>query len=227
MTSSSPAPGKYPEEKPLPLAMRCQDGAEPWPGYHEDLEMQFALVDSIVGEHGRSIADVGELADLVKDLPRDMSVYLEPVVYGMGGGPYAVSTLIARRIMLTERHDEPAGPYTDGWEGFVPGLELRLVYLPAGVPADHVPTKDELAPVSLRDKAEAALQDGRFADWFRAVSGQLNLAAENIDNEMIDYLSRTDPVRERLRQEAQRLLQQAQRLLDLADPVQAAADSDS
>jgi hypothetical protein len=43
--------------------------------------MQFALVDSIVGEYGRSIGCAGDLADLLAALPRDTSVHLDPVVW--------------------------------------------------------------------------------------------------------------------------------------------------
>jgi hypothetical protein len=155
--------------------MRRADGAEPWPGYHDDLEMQVALVDSIVGEGGRSIAEGGELADLLAALPRDMSVHLDPIEWAAGPAPWGVSTMIARRIMLTERHPEPAGPaYPDGWEGFVPGLELQTVFLPEGLPHDHVPAKDELRPAAVYHQTEDAPDHNRIADALRGTAGLLN-----------------------------------------------------
>lgn len=66
--------------------------------------------------------------------------------------------MIARRIMLTER-------YPDGWEGFVPGLELQTGFLPAGHPvraalvAETRRMLDQaLTLVNLADPAETAAE---------------------------------------------------------------------
>ncbi|MGW0589004.1 hypothetical protein [Streptosporangium sp. NPDC002607] len=182
-----------PEDKPLPLAMRREGGAEPWPGYHDDPEMQFALVDSIVGKTGQSIGNAGELADLLAALPRDMSVHLDPVEWAAGPAPWGTATIIARRIMLTERHPEPAGDASpEGWEGWVPGIELQTVFLAEDLPDDHVPDKDEIRPAGTYDQAADALDHNRLNDALRGVAGVLNALSERIENEVAGLASGED-----------------------------------
>jgi hypothetical protein len=176
----------------------------------------------------RRTPTAGELADLLAALPRDMSVHLDPVEWAAGPAPWGVATIIARRIMLTERHPEPAGhAYPEGWEGWVPGIELQTVFLAEDLPDDHVPAKDEMRPAGTYDQAVDALDHNRLNDALRGVASVLNALSERIDNEVAGFIPRDRPSpHAALKTEIDAMTQLALRLVDLADPVEAAANDD-